>query len=344
MSDNVFILGAGASCDAGIPLLGGFMDRMIEMALTGRNGAEKISNEDRCILMQAVDIRDELENYHPRVSIDQFNLEEVLSILAFESYAGAPKSKNKLKDFTKAIARTIEITCEVKHDGATGIIQESGSRVYRIFWDSLLSLYNTRLDSFPDIITFNYDLVLERSLFQLLIGHEDKKFKQNRRFEGIKFDYKNAGYKSSCYALKAANWRTANHYHTSGLKLDALTTSACIEDSKLLKIPYYKLHGSLNFPAKNSDDYHCPVLSIQNPRIIPPVFNKTDSSFSATVWNAALNSLRNCKNLIICGYSLPVTDTYMQYFLKAALGPNKRLNKIYVFDPALFGDDEIAKL
>ncbi len=48
------------------------------------------------------------------------------------------------------------------------------------------------------------------------------------------------------------------------------------------------------------------------------------------------------KNVIFVGYSLPVTDMYMQFFLKAALGPNQELNKIFVFDPTLWTDSEAA--
>jgi hypothetical protein len=48
-----------------------------------------------------------------------------------------------------------------------------------------------------------------------------------------------------------------------------------------------------------------------------------------------MEALGNCRNLVICGYSLPTTDTYMQYFLKAALGPNKKFSQIAVFDPEL---------
>jgi hypothetical protein len=59
-----------------------------------------------------------------------------------------------------------------------------------------------------------------------------------------------------------------------------------------------------------------------------------------TTWADALNAVRSCKNLIVCGYSLPATDIYMQYFLKAALGPNQDLNKLFVFDPVLFRSDK----
>ena len=55
-----------------------------------------------------------------------------------------------------------------------------------------------------------------------------------------------------------------------------------------------------------------------------------------------MDRLRNAKNVIIVGYSLPQTDIYMQYFIKTALGPNKDLNRIFVFDPVLFQDDQRA--
>ena len=75
---------------------------------------------------------------------------------------------------------------------------------------------------------------------------------------------------------------------------------------------------------------------MDDPLILPPVFNKATDTLGSETWSAALNALRKCKNLIICVYSLPQTDIYMQYFLKAALGPNQDLNRIFVFDPVMF--------
>ena len=44
---------------------------------------------------------------------------------------------------------------------------------------------------------------------------------------------------------------------------------------------------------------------------------------------------------MVCGYSLPPTDTYMQYFLRAAVGANTYLNRIFVFDPAFHDSDRM---
>ena len=50
--------------------------------------------------------------------------------------------------------------------------------------------------------------------------------------------------------------------------------------------------------------------------------------------------LRAAKNIVIVGYSMPRTDVYMQYFLKAAFGPNINLDKVSVFDPVLFSSGD----
>ena len=58
------------------------------------------------------------------------------------------------------------------------------------------------------------------------------------------------------------------------------------------------------------------------------------------MWTAALEHLRSAKNVVVVGYSLPQTDIYMQYFLKAALGPNLDLNRLIVFDPVLYSTSD----
>ena len=83
-----------------------------------------------------------------------------------------------------------------------------------------------------------------------------------------------------------------------------------------------------------------PTQSVETPLILPPVFNKMNSREVYVVWKKALDVLRQAKNIIIVGYSLPKTDTYMQYFLKSAVGPNSDLQKIIVFNLTLFEEYE----
>jgi hypothetical protein len=343
MSNNVILLGAGASFDAGIPLLGNFVDRMLEMAQTGRSPRGPISQDDQEILKSAMKIRDKLEGYHARVAIDQYNLEQILSVLSFESYAGGRGKAKDLDIFSRAIARTIELTCNVLHDGRLDMIQEVGDGNYMSFWSSLFELYKNRMEDMPTILSFNYDLVLERSLFQLVIGHKHNQLWEGSKCGGIIIDYQNENCGNSKYFLKSARWSGRNFESHYGYTLQPYEGEVCDIPENFVRIPILKLHGSLNFPTKRSQDPWSPVVAVPNAKIIPPVFNKTDAAFASPIWKYGLSSLRNCKNLIICGYSLPTTDTYMQYFLKAALGPNLNLNKIFVFDPALYQNGEAGK-
>ena len=109
MSDNVIILGAGASSDAGIPLLGNFIDKMIEINAKGVGPRGKISQSDKLTIEKALEVISSIENFHARVSINQFNIEELLSVILFKSEAGVNGSKKDLDNFKKAIAATIEI-------------------------------------------------------------------------------------------------------------------------------------------------------------------------------------------------------------------------------------------
>lgn len=344
MSDNVIILGAGASYDAGIPLLGNFIDKMIELSATGRGPRGPLSAEDKSILHEALKIRNTIESYHARVTIDQFNLEQILSVLVFETQIGKKNSKQDLAKFTRAIATTIEITCNVLHDGNLEKIQSEGSEIYQAFWLNLFNLYPQRLQNIPTILSFNYDLVLERAFLQSIIGYKYEELWRKAKIDGIEIDLQNENSVKNRFKLKNQMFekyvkRGDDHFleRMPGYILDEKYNP---ESTDFTSVKLLKLHGSLNFSKEKITEKSSIVNSSSNAAIIPPVFNKSDSNFASPIWKTALESLRNCKNLIICGYSLPTSDTYMQYFLKAALGPNRVLNRIFVFDPALYAEGE----
>jgi hypothetical protein len=108
---NVILLGAGASVDAGIPLLNSFVDKMWEYASRGKVGEEPIGDSDKTILSEANEIRVALERYSSRAFFDINNLEDILSLLSFETLADETYSAryNKL---VQAVARTIELSCK----------------------------------------------------------------------------------------------------------------------------------------------------------------------------------------------------------------------------------------
>ena len=170
MTDNVIILGAGASVDAGIPVLANFVEKMWEFSITGRCNGKELSDDDKKIFNEAMKVKNELDGYHGRAAFNDRNIEDILSILSFNLIGGKKSDLEKQKWFIRAINRTIDLTCNVQHDGTLNKTQEVGHQVYRDFWRKMFARFKNTPSSFPTIISFNYDLVLERSLFQSLIG------------------------------------------------------------------------------------------------------------------------------------------------------------------------------
>lgn len=345
MSDTVFILGAGFSYSAGIPLLGGFVDRMWEYAVRQRTSNDKLTSDDIETFKQAMLIRDELDGYHGRAMFDDRNIEDLLSILSFNALASGQRNKAKLAAMTKAIARTIDLSCSVRHPGvdASNVrVVTEGPDVYRNFWISLFGAMKLG-KALPTVITFNYDLVLERSLLQTLIGTHFGLSKP-LPFQRLGVAYNNPLHLGVGYSIRYLSY----HAH-SRRRMDLVEGSAIsevpLEDVQGdCQIELLKLHGSLNFPRRRAKTWGAKTKAfnlthqLDDPFILPPVFNKLSSDAPTSMWKTALERLSHAKNVVVVGYSLPQTDIYMQYFLKAALGPNRNLNRITVFDPVLFSD------
>lgn len=108
---------------------------------------------------------------------------------------------------------------------------------------------------------------------------------------------------------------------------------------------YLKLHGSVNWHYSGRDDFFGETIyystvsswgqniaqaergSVQlavdkTPLIIPPVTEKTTYFNNETVrrmWQEASNALWSASRVFVIGYSLPISDLGMQFFLKRSL-------------------------
>jgi hypothetical protein len=243
----------------------------------------------------------------------------------------------------KAVARTIELSCSHQYTDNPPEKPVRGN-YYESFWSALLS--SELQFSRPALITFNYDLVLERTLWDYFHFAKDTRPESPIKTVGIQYHY------GICdFAVRAQQhaYNFGNQFNQD-FRPGEKGVFEWINKADVT-IPYLMLHGSLNWdqdhpsrPTTESGERIMPngypTKVVEKPLILPPVFNKMNSSKINAVWNAALEVLRNAKNIIIVGYSLPKTDIYMQYFLKSAIGPNSDLQKIMVFDPVLFKDNE----
>jgi hypothetical protein len=344
VSDNILILGAGFSRRAGIPLLSDFAQTMWDLAARKSYQGNQLSPADCGIFEKAEAIRTKLDRYHGRANFNERNIEDILSILTFDVLAEEPGAKEHLADLNSAIARTIELTCTVKHPGIPQKgghtdVSKKADPVYLNFWRGLVRLRSKNIQ-FPTILTFNYDLVLERLLFISLIGGSFPGFRKFFPENHLRLRYYFEHLQDRLFTVENVDFTYGPSFERrSGIVLNNAEVDA--SDSEFA-IEYLKLHGSLNFPANataTASKYDLTV-PLSQPSILPPVFNKLSGSAYNNIWKIALQRLRNARNVVIVGYSLPRTDIYMQYFLKAGLGPNLRFDRLTVFDPALFRTDQ----
>jgi hypothetical protein len=336
MSDNVIILGAGFSFNAGIPLSSEFVEKMRDYALRGTCNGKELSASDKDIFSKAYILMRKLSNYHIGANFDDRNIEDILSILSFKITGGSRTDKKSFNIMIQAISRTIELSCQIKRDGNPDELSTRENDFYKLFWKAIFRRFqNTSI--IPTIITFNYDLVLERGLFQYLISTGDIQHTNRDSFfpyDGIilRYHYMN----DITYKVFDVEWR-------SGELGTTIKNCELTQLKKPLVIEVLKLHGSLNFPMNRlgeKTEIQPPTNVVEKPFIIPPISSKSISKDSEKIWKLAIQSLQGAKNIVIVGYSLPPTDIYVQYFLKTAIGSNLDLRKITVFNPDLFKPNE----
>jgi hypothetical protein len=101
-----------------------------------------------------------------------------------------------------------------------------------------------------------------------------------------------------------------------------LTERVIVSDNPMRALEIAKLHGSADNPST----------------IISPTWNKISENLPKKDWEMARNWLSNANHIRIIGYSLPITDSYVRYLLKAAVLDCFNLKRIDVICLDLRGD------
>jgi hypothetical protein len=324
----VYILGAGASVDAGMPVVANFLHRM-------RDSLEWLEEEKRqrevVAVSEVLKFRHEIAAAAYRVKVDPENIEELFSLAAaaqeislmenvniaiaatldysrFRAEVNPPMAKLYVPrsptgwtvpaPWQKQIAETT-VTHVQTANGPVALPVPPNAQIDRLVTE-LTYAYLTTLVWPTDerrhvtIITFNYDLVAETMLDSLGLpwnyGFIDKN--DDQRPDG-----------PECITL---------------LKLHGSINWYRPKDSK------GKLTGGLETPKTYEE-----VLSAgAAPFIIPPTWQKTFADFMALVWDDAVQAITNATRLGILGFSLPESDTHFKYLLAAGLRNNISLRRV----------------
>jgi hypothetical protein len=305
---NVYVLGAGFSADAGLPLVSDFLNRL-------RDSAAWLKSQKRLKELDSVkkvlQFRLDAAAAAYRAQVDVENIEELFSL------AAASESETMTDDVISAIAATLDYCHATKRHPRDVVLCVEPPREPLPHWtksharraahnvpryDFYMGLINGRLCEQAEsrsntIITFNYDLVVEESL----------------RLIDVPFSY--------TLPSEVAIDDTARSTGITG-ETDAL---------RLLK-----LHGSVNwgYPDTRDEgltifgDYASARRGAKYLQIVPPTWKKNFGAELSKVWEMAVAALRDATRIVMIGFSIPEGDAHFKYLLAAGLRQNISLSSV----------------
>lgn len=327
---NVYILGAGFSADAGMPLVSDFLLQMRDShSWLEQNGRKA----EAVAVNKVLEFRLDAASAAYWVTLDLENIEELFSL--------ASASRGKMDEHIKlAIAATLDYARTLKGNqrkafhinGKTALFQDAQNEadlkhpawakhtglfpgrtvsphqagpyemdLYGYYAARLLGMFhNGKPCGQNTFITFNYDTILENALRTL----------------GIPY----------CYGFKP---NTVNFAPGAEQEVDDSTM-------RLLK-----LHGSVNWAYRPGRGRSFTVypgyedVQQQNlaPELVPPTWKKVFENQLAAVWEAAVESLNTATRVVIIGFSMPPTDMHFKYLMAAGLQKNVSLREIVFVNP-----------
>ncbi|MBS1538468.1 MAG: SIR2 family protein [Bacteroidetes bacterium] len=337
--NNVYILGAGFSRLAGLPLIKDFMNKMRDTheRLEGYIKSDKLTNDRKAkierlltAVAQVFEYRLKASSVNYRVNIDLENIEQLFSLASLSNDEGLEHN------IRRAICATIEGTYELfyrpEYDKSKRIVRKTEEYIRKaeknefdfsqgFFPTDNINFLKTELYTFvlsnligssnlhPEqnsFITLNYDTIVERSLINL----------------GLSFTY---GISTHIH-----NPKTPSKYRNNG------------------GIKVMKLHGSTNWieakdnsQSKNSGNievfpnfFNLAYDEIRDytPLVLPPTWNKSAKGFLLDVWQDAIVAIRNATRIIVIGYSFSTTDNHINYLIAEGLRENISLRSIHIWD------------
>jgi len=313
----VFVLGAGASAQAGGPLMSTFLDRARDLLAAGAVADRKDDFER--VFKALVRLRDVFF----KSGLDLDNIESVFA--AFEMAGTIGKlggySVEEIADLARSIrvliVRTLDESIKYAHNLTDNMAAPP------VGYDSLVNLIkrvNQRASGelLCSLLTFNYDIALDYALMHA----------------GIPHDYclePSAGSGTKLLKLHGSlNWGKCPQCKktmAADLSMDAVLRYASGSSSSTFTLPAAREIAQVKCG-------NCSIYLSSEPVIVPPTWDKTEGHNGlANVWKQAAIELGQAENIICIGYSLPESDLFFRYLFALGTIGDAHVRRFWVFDP-----------
>lgn len=322
MANTIFILGAGASYKAGVPLMANFLDVAENLWKTGK--VQQFEKQFENVFKG----RSELQQVHSKAQLNIQNIESVF--VAFEMGKTLQKfgefKDTEIDDLVASMKSVILATIETKLEFHTTERRIYPPEPYGEFVDMIDKLKNQSVSKQNvAIITFNYDLALDFALYhkgiELYYGLEEKP--RNDLIPFLKLHGSlNWAQCSECESV--VPWYLSDYYLTRRLNLS--------RSSKTYK---------LRIGSKIGQHKHGNHKVLSEPLIAPPTWSKSEYyKVLSPVWSCAAKELSDAENIFVIGYSLPESDSFFRYLYALGTVGTTLVKRFWVFDPDETGDVE----
>ena len=323
---SVFILGAGASADAGVPLMADFLEKAMALGPAlgdlGPNPFELVKKA-RAMLQQA----------QSKARLDIRNVEAVFGAFEMAELFGRLGSLDdeELRRLTssmrRVIVRTIEHYLEVQVDLKGRI---TTPRHYDKFGALVRAL--TDAGHQVSILTFNYDLGIDLGLW----------------LNKLDIDYcldtpqptPHAPLPIELMKLHGStNWAQCTNHRCAGRRPIAHWVPTIVDNLEAK----WRLEGGgrrkgpirLSVASDLSQlKCVCGQSCADEPKIIPPTVSKSGLHRElASVWQRAAHRLQQAQNIFVIGYSWPEGDHFFQQLYALGTSGETILSRFWVYNP-----------
>jgi len=334
MARVVIILGAGASAEAGAPMMDSFLERIEDLR---REPPQELNKADFELVSQAIG---QLRSVHAKASFNPNNLESVFSIIEMGAMVGrlGPLPPQDIERLPGAMRRVLAQVIEhsALYPKVEGMAQPHES--YRSFVRAAIKGEDPYDEYRKDvaIVTFNYDVCLDFALFKA----------------GVPINYGlTSEVTSGLKLLKlhgSLNW--IHCQHCNAVQPWVLKVAAAQLRAGFLVLDRPSTPGSASLfrmcLETNATLFSCCNYGDgKTPFIVPPTWQKMSyAPFLKPVWRAAATELQDAEVIIVCGYSLPVTDSFFKDLYALGVMSPVRIRRFVVVDPSREAADRFRSL
>jgi hypothetical protein len=317
-SKTIFLLGAGASKKAGVPLMKNFLDEAYDLWQQ-----QKLGEEDAEHFKKVFNGISALQRVHSKSRLDINNLESVFA--TFEMAKLLNKMPNfrpkEIDNLIKSLKRLIVVTIEKKLKLPRRDHNVYPPEPYDEFIDLVKKLSTKSIPKQEvSILTFNYDIALDFALHAKRMGP------------------------NYCLDAHAASNEAINLLKLHG----SLNWSTSIDNNQIIPwdlrdyFAHYSFGRGVTKWAKLGIGTHLKTFNELNnfteidgePVIVPPTWNKSNyHNDLSEIWSQSAKELEKAENLFIIGFSLPETDVFFRHLYALGTAGQTPLKKFWVFDP-----------